>query len=67
MCASGGDSSGVRKQPQCTRNQHWSFDKLSAPAVYAIVFFDKNGTYNGQPDTMPGSPMGVYGKLPGQT
>jgi hypothetical protein len=41
-----------------------TFEKLSAPEVYAIVFFDKNGSYNGQPDTMSGSPMGVYGELP---
>jgi hypothetical protein len=27
---------------------------------------DKNGTCNGQPDTMSGSPIGVYGKLPDQ-
>ena len=41
-----------------------TFEKLSAPSVYAIVFFDKNGPYYSQPDIMSGSPMGVYEKLP---
>jgi hypothetical protein len=41
-----------------------TFEKVSASSVYAIVFFDKNATYNGQPDTISGSPMGAYGKLP---
>lgn len=41
-----------------------TFQKVYPPAVYAIVFFDENGTYNGRLDTMSGSPMGVYGKLP---
>ena len=52
------------RQGAAAKDATRTFEKLSAPSVYAIVFFDKNGTYNGQPDTMSGSPMGVYGKLP---
>jgi hypothetical protein len=33
--------------------------------VYAVAFFDKNGSYNGHLDSLPpGTPMGAYGKMP---
>lgn len=42
------------RQGAAAKDVTLTFEKLSAPSVYAIVFFDKNGTYNGQPDTMWG-------------
>ena len=52
------------RQGAAAKDATLTFEKLSAPSVYAIVFFDKNGPYYSQPDIMSGSPMGVYGELP---
>lgn len=41
-----------------------TFRELTVSPVYAMAFFDKNGTYNGHLDSVSGAPMGVYGKLP---
>jgi hypothetical protein len=40
------------------------FRGLTVSPVYAIAFFDKNGTYNGHPDSTPGAPMGAFEKFP---
>lgn len=42
-----------------------SFRDLTLSPVYAIAFFDKNGAFDGHPDSLPAHvPIGVYGKLP---
>jgi len=41
-----------------------SFRELRVSPVFAAAFLDKQGSYDGHSDPAPGSPMGVYGKLP---
>ena len=42
-----------------------TFQNIPVSPVYAVAFFDKNGTYDGPPRTLPpGTPMGVRGPLP---
>jgi hypothetical protein len=53
-CAAPAVSHILVRQGVAAKDVTLTFEKLSAPSVYVIVFFDKNGTYNGQPDTMWG-------------
>jgi hypothetical protein len=54
----------LTRQGAAAKDATLTFSSLSVSTVYAVFFLDKNGTYNGHPDSSSGSPMGVYGKLP---
>jgi hypothetical protein len=55
----------LSSQGTATKNGTIAFYNLTVSPVYAVAFFDKNGSYNGRLDSLPpGSPMGIYGKLP---
>jgi len=54
----------LARQGAAGKDKTLTFSGLSISPVYAAVFLDKSGTYNGQPDSSSGGPMGVYGKLP---
>jgi len=56
----------IRRQSASSKNGSVTFNDLSVSPVYAAAFFDKNGSYNPETLVIEGSPMGVYGKAPGE-
>jgi hypothetical protein len=54
----------LRRQSASGKNRAVTFSDLSVSPVYAVAFFDKNGSYDPHSDFVSGAPMGVYGKSP---
>jgi hypothetical protein len=54
----------LRRQGASRKNETITFSDLSVSPVYAVAFFDKNGSYDSHSPLVPGAPMGVYGKAP---
>lgn len=54
----------LARESAAAKNATITFHQVAVSPVYALAFFDKNGTYNGHPDSSSGSPMGVHGSLP---
>jgi hypothetical protein len=51
----------LARQGATGKDQTLVFNGLTAPTVYAVAFYDKNGDYDGRKDPGSGSPMGVCG------
>ena len=48
-----------------TKDGTITFSNVAVSPVYAVAFYDKNGSYNGHLDSLPpGSPLGLFGKPP---
>jgi hypothetical protein len=54
----------IARESAAAKNATITFNKIAVTPIYAMAFFDKNGTYNGHPDSASGSPMGIYGIAP---
>jgi len=54
----------VARQSTPSKNGIITFRNIAVTRVFAMAFYDKAGTYNGHPDSSPGSPMGIYGVMP---